>query len=283
MPCAFISTGLCLWLRIVDVFLFLQVAPLTPCLRMRCPFSCAKSFMGLKPPVLRLVRSVPTTSVGSLPRLPFTVTGLSPRCLTRPHGAPVRFLLLFTCETFSTSIKVSALWVCSWRWVRGSSSPHLFSACSRGGGGSISPLCPLLRGSRPCVVVPGSGGLPFQFLPGSWGFPFLLFLLFYLLCYFYSLFVYFIFVFMVSQPKMSSGVVLWTHDMTSDWFPCGFPPRLPGHCRLVLAGSHDSLFLWYPAIDTVWLGPVFLALGSKSHLALRDSVWWSLSPGWCSL
>ena len=79
------------------------------------------------------------------------------------------------------------------------------------------------------------------------------------------------------------GLCFWTHDMTSDWFPSGFPPRLPGHCRLVLTGSHDSLFLWYPAIDIVWLGPVFLALGSLSHLALRDSARWSLSPGRCGL
>ena len=65
--------------------------------------------------------------------------------------------------------------------------------------------------------------------------------------------------------------------MTSDWLSSGIPPRLPVLCRLVLTGSHDSLFLWYPAIDIVWLGPVFLALGSLSHLALRGSVCWSLS------
>ena len=79
------------------------------------------------------------------------------------------------------------------------------------------------------------------------------------------------------------GLCFWTHDMVSDWIPTGFPPRLPGHCRLVLTGSHDSLFLWYPPIDTVWLGPVFLALRSQSHLALRDSAWWSLSHGRCGL
>ena len=117
-PFAFISTGLCLWLRIVAVFLFLRAAPREPCLRMRCPFSCTRSFMGLRPPVLRLVQSVPMTSVGSLPRLLFTVTGPSPRCLTRPPGAPVQFLPLFTCETFNTSFKVFALWVRSWRRVR---------------------------------------------------------------------------------------------------------------------------------------------------------------------
>ena len=68
--------------------------------------------------------------------------------------------------------------------------------------------------------------------------------------------------------------------MTSDWLSSGIPPRLPGHCCLVLTCSHDSLFLWYPAIDVVWLGPVVLALGSLSHLALRGSVWWSLEPWW---
>ena len=158
---------------------------------MRCPFSCAKSFMGLRPPALRLVRSVPMTSVGSLPRLLFTVTGLSPRCLTRPPGAPVRFLLLFTCVTFSMSFRVFALWVRSWRRVRGSSSPHLFSTCSGVGGDSILLLSPLLCSSGTCVVVTGRGGLPFQFQPGSWGFPFLLFL-FHLLLFILFLFLLFI-------------------------------------------------------------------------------------------
>ena len=44
-----------------------------------------------------------------------------------------------------------------------------------------------------------------------------------------------------------------------------------------------SLFLWYPAIDIVWLGPVFLTLGSLSHFALHDSARWSLSHGRCGL
>ena len=59
--------------------------------------------------------------------------------------------------------------------------------------------------------------------------------------------------------------------------------HFPGLCRLVLTYSHDSLFLRYPAIDIVWHGPVFLALGFLRHLALRGSAWWSPGPGWCSL
>ena len=99
-----------------------------------------------------------------------------------------------------------------------------------------------------------------------------------------SLFVYFIYLYSPC-PSLNCpvGLCFWTHDMTSDWLPSGILPHLPGHCRLVLTGSHDSLFLWYPAIDIVWLGPVFLALGSLSHLALRGSTWWSLSPGGCGL
>ena len=99
-----------------------------------------------------------------------------------------------------------------------------------------------------------------------------------------SLFVYFLYLYSPC-PSLNCpvGLCFWTHDMTSDWLPSGFPPRLLGHCRLVLTGSHDSLFLWYPAIDMVWLGPIFLALGSLSHLALRVSAWWSLSPGGCGL
>ena len=59
--------------------------------------------------------------------------------------------------------------------------------------------------------------------------------------------------------------------------------HFPGLCRLVLTCSHDSLFLRYPAIDIVWRGPVFLALGFLRHLALRGSAWWSPGPFWCSL
>ena len=58
--------------------------------------------------------------------------------------------------------------------------------------------------------------------------------------------------------------------------------HFPGLCRLVLTCSHDSLFLRYPAIDIVWCGPVFLALGFLRHLALHGSAWWSPGPGWCS-
>ena len=58
--------------------------------------------------------------------------------------------------------------------------------------------------------------------------------------------------------------------------------HFPGLCRLVLTCTHDSLFLRYPAIDIVWRGPVFLALGFLRHLALRGSAWWSPGPGWCS-
>ena len=58
--------------------------------------------------------------------------------------------------------------------------------------------------------------------------------------------------------------------------------HFPGLCRLVLTCSHDSLFLRYPAIDIVWRGPVFLALGFLGHLSLRGSAWWSPGPGWCS-
>ena len=100
----------------------------------------------------------------------------------------------------------------------------------------------------------------------------------------YSLYVYLLYLYYACPSLICPvGLCFWTHDMTSDWLPSGFPPRLPGHCRLVLAGSHDSLFLWYPAIDIVWLGPVFLTLGSLSHLALCDSSRRSLSPGRCGL
>ena len=59
--------------------------------------------------------------------------------------------------------------------------------------------------------------------------------------------------------------------------------HFPGLCRFVLTCNHSSLFLWYPAIDIVWRGPVFLALGFLRHLALRGSALWSPSLGWCSI
>ena len=150
VPFAYISTGLCLWLRVGAAFSSLQAAPRAPCLRVQSPFSFARSFMGLRWPVLRWVRSMPMTFVGSLPRWLFTVTGQSPRCLMRPPGAPVRCLPPFTCVTFGMSFRVFARWVRSWLRVRGSCSPYLFPICSGGGGGSMSPLSPLLRGSVAC-------------------------------------------------------------------------------------------------------------------------------------
>ena len=134
---------------------------------------------------------------------------------------------------------------------------------------ALVPAAPRLQG---LFSVTGCGGLPFQFL---------LFSYIFIVC---SLYVYFVYLY-YPCPSLNGpvGLCFWTRDKTSDWLPTGLPPRIPGHCRLVLAGSHDSLFLWYPAIDIVWLGPVFLTLGSLSHLALCDSARWSLSHGRCGL
>ena len=98
-------------------------------------------------------------------------------------------------------------------------------------------------------------------------------------CYYdRSLCFFWLFVLCVSQPKMSCGVVLYGHRK----YWRNSSSHFPGLCRLVLTCSHDSLFLRYPAIDIVWRGPVFLALGFLRHLALRGSAWWSPGPGWCS-
>ena len=135
----------------------------------------------------------------------------------------------------------------------------------------MSPLSLLLRGSEACF----SYWLWWPALPVPvrvLGFPVLVFFYYnFIVC---SLYVYFIHLY-YACPSLNCpvGLCFWTRDMTSDWISSGIPPRLPGHCRLVLTCCHDSLFLWYPAIDIVWLGPVFLALGSLSHLALRDSAW----------
>ena len=208
VPSASISTRLCPWLRVAAAFSSLRAAPRAPCLRMRPPFSYARSFMGLRRPVLRWVQSVPMTFVVSLPLWCSTVTSRSPRCLTRPPGAPVRCLPLFTCVTFNMSFKVFASWVRSWLRVRGSRSPHLFPICCDGGGGSMSPLPPLL-----CALGPASvavcGGLPFQLLFRSWGVPFLCFYFFFIE-FILFMFLFFI-VLCVSQPKMSRGVVLYGH------------------------------------------------------------------------
>ena len=166
VPSASISTGLYPWLRVAAAFSSLRAAPLAPCLRMRFRSSCTRSFMGL-----RWVRSVPMTFVVSLPRWRSTATGRSPRCLTRPPGAPVWCLPPFTCTTFSMSFKVFARWVRSWLRVQGLRSPHLFPICSGGGGGSVA----LVSAAPLPASVTRCGGLPFQFLFRSWGIPFLYF------------------------------------------------------------------------------------------------------------
>ena len=82
-------------------------------------------------------------------------------------------------------------------------------------------------------------------------------------------------------PSQKCPVVLCYMDTWSDeclGFLRNSSSRFPGLCRLVLACSHDSLFLRYPAIDIVWRGPGFLALGFQRHLALRGSAWRSPSP-----
>ena len=52
MPFAFLLTGLCLWLRVGAASSSLRAAPHAPCLKMRSHFYCARSFMGLRRPVL---------------------------------------------------------------------------------------------------------------------------------------------------------------------------------------------------------------------------------------
>ena len=143
------------------------------------------------------------------------------------------------------------------------------------------PLSLLLRSSKACFQLLVVVACPSSSCAGLGVSRFSVFCYIFII---YSLYVYFLYLY-YGCPSLNCpvGLCFWTHDMMSDWFSSGIPPRLPGHCRLVLTCSHDSLFLWYPAIDIVWLGPVFLALGSLSHLALRDSARWSLSPGRCSL
>ena len=143
------------------------------------------------------------TFVVSLPRWLSTVTGRSPRCLTRPPGAPVWCLPPSTCMTFSMSFKVFTHWVRSWLRVPGSRSPHLFPICSGGGGGSMSPLSPRLRSLLQLLVVVAC---PSSSCSGLGVFCFCIFIPFlFSLCFFY------LFVLCVSQPKMSRGVVLFGH------------------------------------------------------------------------
>ena len=140
--------------------------------------------------------------------------------------------------------------------------------CSGGGGDSMSPLSPLLRGLFQLLVVVACPSSSCSGLGVSRFSVFITFLLF-------ILFVYFLYL-CCACPSLNCpvGLSFWTHDMMSDCLSSGIPPRLfQDSCRLVLTCSHDSLFLWYPAIDIVWLGPVFLALGSLSHLALCSSAW----------
>ena len=131
----------------------LFVSPHHPshCQRMRCPF-CARSFMPPGRLGLRWVPFAPMRFAVSPPLSLFTGTSLSPRFWSPPLGAPVR-CSLFTCATFSMNTVAFACWVSSWLRVRGSSSPHLFLTCSRGGGGVPSSLAPLLRIPDSCLCV----------------------------------------------------------------------------------------------------------------------------------
>ena len=157
---------------------------------------------GLRRHVLRWVRSVPMTFVVSLPRWRSTATSRSPRFLTRPPGAPVRCLPPFTCATFSMSFKVFAPWVCSWLWVRGLRSPHLFPFCSGGGGGLYVALVSAARYLLQLLVVVACPSSSCSGLVVS--------CFVFLLCF--SLFVSFLYLFLcMSQPKMSRGVVLYEH------------------------------------------------------------------------
>ena len=52
VPFAFLSTELCLWLRVGTASSSLRAATRAPCLRMRSHFYCTRSFMGLRRPVL---------------------------------------------------------------------------------------------------------------------------------------------------------------------------------------------------------------------------------------
>ena len=110
----------------------------------------------------------------------------------------------------------------------------------------MSPLSPLLRDLFQLLVVvacPSSSCL---------GLGVSHFSVFFYLIFLFVLFVSFIYLY-YACPSLNCpvGLCFWTHDMTSDWLSSGIPPRLPGHCRLVLTCSHNSLFLWYPAIDIV--------------------------------
>ena len=101
----------------------------------------------------------------------------------------------------------------------------------------------------------------------------------------FSLYVSFVSLF-YACPSLKSPVGLCYMDTWS--VEClGFlrdsSSHFPGLCRVVLSCSHDSLSLSYAAIDIVWRGPVFLALGFLGHLTLLGSAWWSPSPGWCSI
>ena len=66
-------------------------------------------------PVTRMgVRSVHIVSVVSLLLRRFTGIALSPASWSPPPGDPIPCLCLFIFVTFSTSLRVFALWVRSW-------------------------------------------------------------------------------------------------------------------------------------------------------------------------
>ena len=201
---------------------------------------------------LRWAPLEPMRSAVSPPLSLSTGSGRFPRCLSPPLGAPVRCSHLFISATFNTNMMACSRWVHSWLRVRGLVSPHLFLTCSGGGGGASRCLFPLLRVS--CTFpVTGCGACPPCCWTGAGVHPFL-----YVIANFnFTIFVYFIYLYYACPSfKMSRGVyALWTHDVTSDLVPLGFPSSHIQDSVSCLTCSHDSQLLWLPAIDIVWRWP----------------------------
>ena len=101
----------------------------------------------------------------------------------------------------------------------------------------MSPLSPRLRDLFQLLVVVVC---PSSSCSGLGVFRFSVFYSNFIICSLYVSFIYLYY----ACPSLNCpvGLCFWTHDVMSDWLSSGIPPRLPGHCRLVLTCSHDSLF-----------------------------------------
>ena len=277
MLCGFVRSALC-------VFLWREFRPLAPSRRRlfvapRCP-SRALSKTAVSFFLRDVIRGAGAAHPEVGPLSALEIHGVStsvgfPRTwsvsavLVSGAWASSSVFSSFICEISSVRRLVSFRWARSWLQVPGSATPHLFLACSGGGGGAMSygvPAAPRLLGVLPfrlwacpacgiacfgvslLVTVPcrpsvlGNVSVPL-WACASGSRRWVLFARLHICI-----------VFRVHAYVVPHGLVRSGHVPVGVCSPPGVLLTLPGLC-LLLTGGQGSLFLGHPAIDPVWRRP----------------------------